>query len=433
MATRILDTGSRDANIDITSHDTYVGDFPHAAFTKLRRDQPVTWTEETDGSGFWSVTRHADVIEVSRDYGRFTASRGIRIEEMDPEELVARRSMMELDPPDHTRLRRLVQPGFTPKVTATYEEAFRKLVDVVLDRVLPMGEFDFVTEIARELPIRMLCRLLGIPELDSSQMVAWGDQMISNADPEYTPVIIDKMDTEEYRLLPFRSPAALEVYRYAEEIALERRADPHDDILTALLTSEPDGEPLTDLEFKNFFTLLMVAGNETTRHTISHGLRYLSQAPEQLGWWSQDVRGRSVQATDEILRASAVTMHFRRTVVEDTRIGDADVGAGDRVVIWYTSANYDDSVFTDPFELDLSRRPNPHITFGTGRHKCLGASLAELEVRVFFEEFLERVGEFEVGEPDRLRSNFIPRDQTSPGEGGLGEFPRSERREPVGS
>jgi cytochrome P450 len=407
MATPILDTGSPDPHVDITSHDTYLADFPHAAFRHLRRESPAVWTEEADGSGFWSVTRHADVVEVSRDYGRFTAARGIRIEEMDPEELEARRSMMELDPPDHTRLRRLVQPGFTPKVTATYEEAFRKLVDVVLDRVLPMGEFDFVTEIARELPIRMLCRLLGIPESDASRMVTWGDQMISNADPEYTPVIVDKMDTEEYRLLPFRSPAALEVYKYAEEIALQRRADPRDDIITKLLTTEPDGEPLTDLEFKNFFTLLMVAGNETTRHTISHGLRYLSQAPEQLAWWREDVTGRSMVATDEILRASAVTMHFRRTVVEDTRIGEVDVGAGDRVVIWYTSANYDDSVFSDPFVFDLSRRPNAHVTFGTGRHKCLGASLAELEVRVFFEEFLARVDDFEVGEPDRLRSNFI--------------------------
>ncbi|HET9259478.1 MAG TPA: cytochrome P450, partial [Acidimicrobiia bacterium] len=407
MATPILDTGSPDPHVDITSHDTYLDDFPHAAFRLLRREEPVAWTEEADGSGFWSVTRHADVVEVSRDYGRFTASRGIRIEEMEPEELEARRSMMELDPPHHTRLRRLVQPGFTPKVTATYEEAFRKLVDVVLDRVLPMGDFDFVTEIARELPIRMLCRLLGIPESDASKMVAWGDQMISNADPEYTPVIIDKMDTEEYRLLPFRSPAALEVFRYAEEIALERRADPHDDIITTLLTAEPDGEPLTDLEFKNFFTLLMVAGNETTRHTISHGLRYLSQDPDQLTWWREDVAGRSVAATDEILRSSAVTMHFRRTVVEDTSIGGVDVKAGDRVVIWYTSANYDDSVFDDPFVFDLGRNPNAHITFGTGRHKCLGASLAELEVRVFFEEFLERVEQFHVGEPDRLRSNFI--------------------------
>lgn len=396
-----------DRHADIASHDTYVEGFPHDTFERLRRDEPVAWTTEADGSGFWSVTRHADVIEVSRDYNRFTASRGIRIEEMDPDELEARRSMMEFDPPEHTRLRRLVQPGFTPKVTATYETAFRKLVGVVLDQVLPLGEFDFVTEIARELPIRMLCRLLGIPEDDAGQMVAWGDRMISNADPEYTPVIVDKVDTEEYRLLPFRSPAALEVFRYAEDIALERRREPKDDIITTLLTAEPDGEPLSDLEFKNFFTLMMVAGNETTRHTISHGLLFLKDNPDQLELWHSDIPGRSMDATEEILRASAVTMHFRRTVVEDTQIGGVPVRGGDRVVLWYTSANYDDDAFDDPYTFYISRKPNAHLTFGTGRHKCLGASLAQLEVRVFFEEFLHRVAGFEVGEPDRLRSNFI--------------------------
>jgi len=261
MTARLLHADLGDPHADITSHDTYLSGFPHAAFKRLREEAPVSWTTESDGSGFWSVTKYSDVVEVSRDYDRFTASRGIRIENMDPDELAARRSMMELDPPDHTRLRRLVQPGFTPKVTATYESAFRRLVGIVLDRVLPLGQFDFVTEIARELPIRMLCRLLGIPEGDAGKMVAWGDQMISNADPEYTPVIIDKVDTEEYRLLPFRAPAAIEVFRYAEEIALERRRQPEDDIITTLLAAEPDGEPLTDLEFKNFFTPLMVAGN----------------------------------------------------------------------------------------------------------------------------------------------------------------------------
>ncbi len=396
-----------DSHADISSHDTYLGGFPHATFARLREDEPVSWVPEPDGSGFWAITRHADVVEVSRDYARFTAARGIRIESMDPDELEARRSMMEFDPPEHTRLRRLVQPGFTPKVTATYETAFRSLVGLVLDRILPLGDFDFVTEVARELPIRMLCRLLGVPEADAGKLVAWGDQMISNADPEYTPVIIDKVDTEEYRLLPFRSPAALEVFRYAEEIASRRREDPRDDIITTLLTAEPDGEPLTDLEFKNFFTLMMVAGNETTRHTISHGLIFLDQHPDQLEWWREDLAGRSGDATEEILRASGVTMHFRRTVVEDTEVRGVPMRAGERVVMWYTSANYDDEVFGDPWDFRLDRKPNPHLTFGTGRHKCLGASLAQLEVRVFFEEFLARVSAFEVGEPDLLRSNFI--------------------------
>jgi cytochrome P450 len=407
MTLNVLHADLGDPDADITSHDTYLSGFPHAAFARLREESPVAWIEEGDGSGFWAVTKHADVIEVSRDYNRFTAARGIRIEDMADDELVARRTLMEFDPPDHTRLRRLVQPGFTPKVVASYEEAFRRLARLVLDEVLALGEFDFVTEVARELPIRLLCRLLGVPESDSGRLVAWGDQMISNADPEYTPVIIDKVDTDEYRLLPFRSPAALEVFRYAEEMALERRANPKDDIVTTLLNAEPDGEPLTDLEFKNFFTLMMVAGNETTRHTISHGLIYLRNHPEQLEAWRSDPAAMSKEAAEEILRASGVTMHFRRTATEDTEIRGVPVAAGDKIVMWYTSANYDEDAFDDPFTFDLRREPNNHVTFGTGRHVCLGAALARLEVRVFFEEFLARVASYEVGEPDRLRSNFI--------------------------
>ena len=407
MTPNVLHTELGNPNADITSHDSYVTGFPHAAFQRLREKDPVAWIPEDNASGFWAVTKHADVIDVSRDYKTFSAARGIRIEEMADDELEARRTLMEADPPEHTRLRRLVQPGFTPKVVATYEVAFRLLVGHVLDEVLVQDEFDFVTEIARELPIRMLCRLVGVPEEDAGDRVLWGDQMISNADPEYTPVIIDKVDTEEYRLLPFRAPAAIEIFRYAEEIALERRRNPKDDIITTLLTAEPDGEPLTDLEFKNFFTLMMVAGNETTRHTISHGLIYLANHPEQLSAWIAKPEAMSDAATEEILRASSVTMHFRRTATVDTEIRGVPVRAGDKVVIWYTSANYDSDVFEDPFTFDLTREPNNHITFGTGRHVCLGASLARLEVRVFFEEFLARVAGFEVGEPDRLRSNFI--------------------------
>lgn len=408
MAVNELHPERGDPHADITDHDTYLSGFPHAAFARMRAEEPVARVTEHDGSQFWAVTKHADVIEVSRDYKRFSAARGIRIEQMADDELHARRTMMELDPPEHTRLRRLVQPGFTPKVVATYEIAFRKLAGQVLDTVVPMGEFDFVTEIARELPIRLLCRLLGVPEADAGRLVAWGDQMISNADPEYTPVIIDKDDTEEYRLLPFRSPAALEVFRYAEEVALERRDNPADDVITSLLHAEPDGEPLTDLEFKNFFTLMMVAGNETTRHTISHGLIYLANHPDQLEEWQADPKGMSGLATEEILRASGVTMHFRRTATEDTEIRGVPIAKGDRVVLWYTSANYDEDAFDDPFRFDLRRDPNNHVSFGTGRHVCLGAALARLEVRILFEELLARVSNFEItGEPDRLRSNFI--------------------------
>jgi cytochrome P450 len=408
MSPSTLHQDPGEAHADITSHDTFVRSVPHATFARMRREEPVAWVEESDGEGFWALTKHADILAASRDFGRFTASRGIRIEQMAPDELEARRTMMEFDPPEHARLRRLVQPGFTPKVVATYESAFRTLAGEVLDRVLPLGEFDFVTEIARELPIRLLCRLLGVPETDAQQLVAWGDQMISNADPEYTPVVIDKMDTEEYRLLPFRSPAALEVFRYAEEMALERRSKPADDIVTVLLTAEPDGQPLTDLEFKNFFTLMMVAGNETTRHTISHGLIYLHEHPDQVTQLRDDPGRLSAPATEEILRKSSVTMHFRRTATEDVVLRGRTIRSGDRVVMWYPSANHDEEVFDSPFAFDIQRQPNDHLTFGTGRHVCLGASLARLEVRVVFEELLRRVASIEItGPPDRLRSNFI--------------------------
>jgi cytochrome P450 len=401
------DLGEADA--DIASHDTYVRGVPHAAFARLRREQPVSWVEEEGGDGFWALTKHADISAASRDHRRFTASRGIRIEQMSQDELDARRTMMEFDPPEHARLRRLVQPGFTPRVVATYESAFRTLAGHVLDTVLPLRELDFVTEIARELPIRLLCRLLGVPESDAGRLVAWGDQMISNADPEYTPVVIDKVDTEEYRLLPFRSPAALEVFRYAEEVALARRQQPEDDIITTLLTSEPDGRPLSDLEFKNFFTLMMVAGNETTRHTISHGLIFLLDHPEQMEQLRSKQSGRlSASATEEILRASSVTMHFRRTATEDVELRGKTIRAGDKVVMWYPSANHDEDVFERPFRFDIERSPNDHLAFGTGRHVCLGASLARLEVRVVFEELLARVAAIELtAPPDRLRSNFI--------------------------
>ncbi|HEY6628350.1 MAG TPA: cytochrome P450, partial [Acidimicrobiia bacterium] len=362
MAINILHQDLGEAHADLASHDTFLRCVPHATFARMRREEPVAWVEEADGSGFWAVTKHADVEMVSRDFARFTASRGIRIEDMAPDELEARRTMMEFDPPEHARLRRLVQPGFTPKVVATYEAAFRQLSAQVLDQVVSLREFDFVTEISRQLPIRLLCRLLGVPESDASQLVAWGDQMISNADPEYTPVVIDKDDSDEYRLLPFRSPAAIEVFRYAEEMALERRAHPEDDIISTLLHAEPDGEPLTDLEFKNFFTLMMVAGNETTRHTISHGLIFLTNHPEQLEDLREDPERLSASATEEILRTSAVTMHFRRTATEDTELGGSSIHQGDRVVVWYPSANYDEEVFDDPYAFDIHRAPNDHLT-----------------------------------------------------------------------
>lgn len=406
MTAAELDLG--DAYADIVDHDTYLDDVPHATFARLRREAPVAWIDEKPpNAGFWAVTRYDDVGKVSRDHETFTTTKGIRLEEMAPDELEARRTMMEFDPPEHTRLRRLVSRGFTPRVIATYENAFRALASNVLDRVLPRGDFDFVTEISRELPIRLLCRLLGVPEEDADRLVDWGDQMISHTDPEYTRFVVDQVDTEDYRLLPFRSPAALEVFDFAEGMAQERRRNPQDDIITTLLTAEPDGVPLTDLEFKNFFSLLMVAGNETTRHTLSHGLTFLMDHPDQM----DELRSQPElmpSATEEILRYSSVTMHFRRTATRDTELRGVPISKGDKVVMYYISANFDDAHYDDPYRFDIHRNPADQLAFGSGRHLCLGAWLARLEVRVTLEELLPRLADIEVvGPVQRLRSNFI--------------------------
>ncbi len=405
----ILVTGEGSAGYaHLVSHDTYLADAPHPTFERLRREQPVAWIEERPPNrGFWAVTRYDDVVEVSRDHDRFTVTRGIRLEEMDDEETEARRTMMEYDPPEHTRLRRLVQRGFTPRVVATYESAFRELTRYTLERVLPQGSFDFVHGISRELPIRILCTLLGVPDRDADQMVTWGDEMISHSDPEYTDFVIDQVDTDEWRLLPFRSPAALEMFRYAEQLALERRRDPRDDITSALLRAEPDGEPLTDLEFKNFFTLLAVAGNETTRHTISHGILNLIRHPQQMERLRDDP-SLLPKATEEMLRYATVTMHFRRTATRATTLRGVPIEANDKVVMYYISANFDEDRFDDPFVFDVARSPNDHLAFGAGRHRCLGEWLARMEIQVTFEELLPRLAEIELAGPvERLRSNFI--------------------------
>ena len=400
------DLGPDDA--DLADHDSYVAGVPHATFGRLRRHDPVAWCDERDGSGFWAVTRYHDCLEVSSDFERFTSTLGIRLEEMSDEETAARRMMLELDPPEHTRLRRLANRGFTPRTVLTYEGAIRELAAMAIDRAVPKGEFDFITDIAQQLPMRMLGRMLGTPDEDGDQLVAWGDAFLGNTDPEFTTHPVDLVDTDEYRMMPFRSPAALELFRYAERQAAERRAHPRDDIITKLLAPTIDGEPLTDLEFKNFFALLVAAGNDTTRYTIAHGLWILIRHPELWDRW-QDDPGLTPTATEEILRTGSVAMHFRRTATVDTELAGRRIAAGDKVVIWYISADHDEAAFPHPFRFDLARSPNEHMAFGrNGPHFCLGAWLARMEVKVVFEELMKRVDRFEPAGPvQRLRSNFI--------------------------
>jgi cytochrome P450 len=313
-----------------------------------------------------------------------------------------------MDPPNHSRLRRLVSKLFTRSAVAQYEGFVREQARLVLDKGLPQGAFDFVEEISRELPIRVLARIMGVPDQDLPLCVELGDAMIAQADPEYSRAVIDKEDTSEYRLLPFRSPAAVELMAYGHELAEQRRADPRDDLVTKLVQSEVDGERLTKAQFDNFFCLLIVAGNETTRHAITHGTKALVDHPDQ---WQRlrDDPGLTPLAAEEILRFGSPTMHFRRTTTQDLQIHDTTIKQGDKVVVWFVSGNYDEEVFPNAERFDVGRDPNPHMAFGSGGpHVCLGAHLARLEVNVMFEEMVPRLKSLEITGPiERLRSNFI--------------------------
>lgn len=397
-----------DSHADVTSHDSYVSGVPYAAFERLRSNGPVVRLDEAEGGGWhWAVLDHGLVNQVGRDWERFTTTAGIRMEEMDADALHQRRTLMETDPPDHTRLRRILQKGFTPRMVAGFEQSFRGLVGTVLDTAVGADEVDFAEAVSKALPVRLLCRLLGVPDGDAERLVAWTDRLVSNSDPEFSDVVVDRDTTGEYRLLPFRSPAALEVFRYAEECALERRRRPTDDVISQLLDARIEGEPLTDLEFKNFFTLLMVAGNETTRHAMSHAVTLLADDPDLFAQLRGDPGAPARGGVEELLRAASVTMHFRRTATVDTALGGVAVSAGDKVVMWYVASNVDPVVFPEPHRVILGRDPNPHHAFGVGPHSCLGAAFARLELRVMVEELVGRVEGVEVTGPvERLRSNF---------------------------
>ncbi|MGH1489649.1 MAG: cytochrome P450 [Acidimicrobiales bacterium] len=397
------------SHADLTSHDTYTSGVPHATFTRLRQTEPVSWVDEADGSGFWAITKYRDIIDVSRDVETFTSRLGIRLEEMSEEETLARQTMMEHDPPSHTRLRRLVSRGFTRRTVEAYEDQIRELAAEVVDQAVAKERFDFVTDVATQLPMKMLGRLLGTPDSDGEFLVEQGDALLGNSDPDFTDHVIDQADTDEFRLIPFRSPAGLHLFDYARQQAALRRENPTDDIISQLLAETTDGNPLTDHEFNNFFTLLVAAGNDTTRYTMTGGLKALLERPELIERLRNGDDALWTTTVDEILRWTSVTTHFRRTATVDTEMGGRSIKAGDKVVMYFVSGDYDEEQFEDPFTFDITRDPNDHMAFGRGGpHLCLGAWLARMEIRVTMQEFIKRVATVEqVGQEKYLRSNFI--------------------------
>ena len=393
------------SQIDLLDFDRFTEGIPHEWFTWLRNNEPVYHHDEPDGPGFWVITKLDDVTICNRDAGTFSsaASRGgvVGLKDMpggdEAMQEAVGKLMLYMDPPDHTRYRRLVNRGFTPRMIGQMEVHIRELTTGILDRVLPNGDSDFVVDIAAELPLEVIAELIGVPHEDRHKIFEWSNRMIGSDDPEY------QVAEEEI------FQAQVEMFMYAQQLADERRKNPREDIITALLSAEVDGESLSDMDFNLFFMLLSVAGNETTRNAIAHGMNAFLENPDQWDLLKSDVDAHIKGATEEILRWATPVMYFRRNVTRDVEIGGKEVKEGDKVTLWYISGNRDEDHFDDPFTFDITRDPNPHIAFGGGGpHFCLGAQLARMEIHVLFEELARRVHHVEsLGEPDRLRSNFI--------------------------
>ncbi|MBM3719790.1 MAG: cytochrome P450 [Actinobacteria bacterium] len=390
--------------------DLFESGAPWTVFKGLRQQEPLHWSEEpAPNHGFWSLTRYHDIVSVLRDPATFTSERFTNLEEVDADQEEARRSLLETDGSRHRALRRLLQGQFTPAAVAHYETFLRGLTATTLDNAFAQGEFDFVRDVAADFPINVLARLLDVPATDNRQLIEWGNRMIGFDDPEHADILISDPDSERYRLVPFRSPAALEVFAYGDGLAKERRGKNGKDLVSVLVNGEmSDGIPLTERDFHTNFLLLVVAGNETTRHTITHTMINLINHPDQLARLQEDP-DLIPWAVEEFLRFASPVYHFRRTATKDAEIHGKTVKKGEKVVTWFASGNRDEAIFENPDKFDVTRNPNEHMTFGRGGpHMCLGNALARIELRVMFEDLIGRIDSMEVTGPvDYLRSNFV--------------------------
>ncbi len=386
--------------------DTFVAGPPWSLFARLRAQEPVAWTpEDAPHSGFWSVTRHRDIVAVSRDWETFTSSRGVSLEELDDDQLEHRTSLIDTDPPRHTALRKLVAPSFGPKVVNGYESFLRGIVGRALDDALALGTFDLVEHVSSQVPVRVLCRLLDVDDDVHSTLTAWGDRLVGHTDPELADVLLGSEESERYRLVPFRSPAALEVFEYGRSLAARRRAAPGDDLVTTLATAED----LSDKDFDNYFLLLALAGQETTRQAVSLAALTLIEQPAALARLQEDPSAIQGPVLDEFLRWGPPVYHMRRTATRDADVAGVTVRAGDKIAMWYASGNRDSAAIPDADTFDLDRTGVDLLTFGKGGpHFCMGSFLARLELRVTLQELVARIDTLRLaGAPERLRSNFV--------------------------
>jgi hypothetical protein len=380
------------------------------AFRTLRDEAPVHWSEgyeavdgsfPTDGRGYWSLSRYNDIWHASRNPQLFCSSRGgVNIGDLPQEIAEFFGSMIAMDDPKHARLRGIVQRGFTPKTINQVEGYVRTKAAKIVDELLatyPDGECDFVENVAAPLPLQIICEMMGIPEADEKQVFAWTNVILGVGDPEYASTFEQLIAT------------SMEINQYALDLGADRLANPRDDITSTLMHAVVDGERLTTQEFASFFILLVVAGNETTRNAISWGMKALTDYPDQRKIWWDDYPGVAKSAVEEIVRWGSPVIYMRRTATEDTEMHGVKIAEGDKVVLWYASADRDERVFADPYRFDVRRDPNPQAGYGAGGpHFCLGANLARREITVMFEELRNRLPNLQiVGEPDRLQSAFI--------------------------
>lgn len=401
---------NEETHADLSNHDSFVDGPPLETWSRMRREDPLAWCPEHDGGrGFWSVTRHKDLMELNRQTDLLSSARGIRIEDQSAEEYEARKTFQETDGAEHRKIRMLMNKAFSKPVVAKFEPQIRQIVTDIFDDVLPRGEFDATEEIARCLPMRMLAQILGVPASDADWLVEKGDQLIANTDPEYSDFVVDKVNTEEYRMLPFRSPAAIELFDYANDILKRIEKGEEVGILSLIMQPQKDGTQMTAPEFRNFFCLAVAAGNDTTRYSIAATIHALANQKDLLPQLKASGDDIWDTATDEFVRYAAPTMHFRRTATRDFEMHGKTVKEGDKVVMWFASGSRDESVFNDPMTLDLTRPRNQYLSFGQGGpHVCLGMWLAKLEVKTLIQEIADRIEDIEqTQQHEFLRSNFI--------------------------
>jgi cytochrome P450 len=388
---------------DLNDLDLFMDGQPHAAFRALREQAPVFWNPESDGPGYWVITRYADIVAVSKQPKLFSNALGghyISYDSMGIQDAEAQNAflhmLLAMDPPEHNLHRRLIAPAFNPSVVRNFEAGVRTKIRELLDAVAARGECDFVNDIATPLPLWTLSELLGVPEADRADVIRWSNEALGMQDPDY-----------------FESPEAgqhvfLKLFEYGKSMMAQRRAHPADDLLSVMANTRIDGEGLPQATLDGFFVLMILAGNETTRNTIAGGLRALTEFPDERRKLIDDPALIS-NAVEEMLRYVSAIIYMRRTAAADAVIHEQAIAKGDKVVMWYGAANFDEAVFADPYRLDVERaNAREHLAFGIGQHFCIGSQLARMQIRVAFEEILTRFPDIHArGEYRYLRSNHL--------------------------